>query len=123
MLNDGEWPKDSAHVKWGELVTEAASKIGRRTDCARLYKDQLIAAGFVNVVEKRYIWPCNKWPKDKAMKELGMWELENILRGLEAISMGLFTRILGWTAQEVEMFIIKVKAESKDTRIHAYYEV
>ena len=44
---------------------EACVKVGRRADCARLYKDQMIDAGFINVVEKKYIWPSNRWPKDK----------------------------------------------------------
>jgi hypothetical protein len=38
------------------MVTEALAKIGRRSDCSRLYKDQMIAAGFVNVVETKYLW-------------------------------------------------------------------
>lgn len=122
-LNDGEWPKNSAHKLWMESISEALAKIGRKAECAREYKDQMIAAGFVNVVERVYIWPCNRWPKDARLKELGMWELENTEKGLEAISLGLFTRVLGWTALEVQMFILKVRAEFRDTTIHAYYEV
>jgi hypothetical protein len=52
-----------------------------------------------------------------------VWEYENLNQGLEAISMGLFTRLLGWSKIEVEVFIAKVRAELKNTRIHAYYEV
>jgi hypothetical protein len=33
----------------------------------------MIAAGFTNVVETKYFWPLNKWPKDKKLKELGMY--------------------------------------------------
>jgi hypothetical protein len=51
------WPEDSALLKWANLVTEALGKIGRRSDAAALYKDQMIAAGFVNVVETKYMWP------------------------------------------------------------------
>jgi hypothetical protein len=31
----------------------------------------MIDAGFVNVVETKYIWPSNRWPKDKNLKEIG----------------------------------------------------
>lgn len=70
-LNDGEFPVDSAVVKWCDLISQAMQKVGRRADCARLYKQQLIDAGFTDVVEKKYIWPSNRWPKDKKLKELG----------------------------------------------------
>lgn len=123
ILNDGEWPEGSALLQWTQFMDEAFTKMGRRADCARLYKDQLVAAGFVNVVEKRFIWPTNSWPKDKKLKELGMWCREDFQMGLEAMSMGLFTRVLGWTSLDVEVFIVKAKNEFNDPRIHAYYEV
>jgi len=55
-IREEEWPEDSALLKWANLVIEALGKIGRRSDAAALYKDQMIAAGFVNVVETKYIW-------------------------------------------------------------------
>jgi hypothetical protein len=36
---------------------EACEKVGRSATCAQLYKEQMIAAGFTNVVETKYIWP------------------------------------------------------------------
>lgn len=54
------------------LFTEALEKVGRKADCATYYKQQMIDAGFVDVIEKKYIWPSNQWPKDKHLKEIGM---------------------------------------------------
>lgn len=56
------------------LVEEGFQKFGRRLDCARSYKEQMIAAGFENVVQTNYIWPANTWPKDKKLKEIGRIE-------------------------------------------------
>lgn len=50
---------------------EAVAKFGREADSARRYKDQMIEAGFENVVEIVYKWPQNRWPKDPKLKELG----------------------------------------------------
>lgn len=41
--------------------------------------------------------------------------------GLEAISLGLFTRVLGWSREEVDVFLIDVRKDIKNTKIHCYY--
>lgn len=52
---------------------EGCEKLGRPANSAEPYKSQLEAAGFVDVVETKYIWPSNRWPKDRKLKELGMF--------------------------------------------------
>lgn len=42
---------------------------------------------------------------------------------LEGFSMALFTRILGWSKEEVETFLIDVRKEMKDPKIHAYWQM
>jgi hypothetical protein len=71
--DDGTLAPDSATIKWGNFCIEAAQKLGRSINSANLYKDQMIAAGFVNVVEVVYKWPTNRWPKDRTMKEMGKY--------------------------------------------------
>ncbi|RDW56506.1 S-adenosyl-L-methionine-dependent methyltransferase-19 [Coleophoma crateriformis] len=156
-LNDGEFPPDSAFLKWyfyfvwdamsapandkrSTLFMEASAKAGRLANCAQFYKQQLLDAGFVDVVETKYIWPQNRWPKDKKLKEIGLysviqnlaslakvsiglWQLENLSGGLEAISVGLFTRVLGWSKPELDVFLAQVRNELKDTKIHAYFDM
>ena len=58
-------------MKWSNFIAEAAEKLGRKIDSAKRYKEQLEEAGFTDVVETRYKWPQNRWPKDQAYKELG----------------------------------------------------
>jgi hypothetical protein len=52
-----------------------------------------------------------------------MWQLENLGGGLEALSVGLFTRVLGWSKEELDVFLAQVRNELKDTKIHSYFEV
>ena len=54
---------------------------------------------------------------------IGLWNLANLHDNLSGISMALFTRGLGWTAEELEVFLVDVRREMKDTRIHAYFDV
>ena len=50
-----------------------------------------------------------------------MWTLANIADSLSGLSMALFTRGLGWTAQEVEVFLVEVRRDMKNRRIHAWW--
>lgn len=52
-------------------MAEAASKLRGSADAAKHYKEQVGAAGFVNVTETIYKWPSNRWPKDPRHKEMG----------------------------------------------------
>jgi len=75
---DQTLPVDSALEKWSRLILEAGEKIGRPMNSAASYKLQLQDAGFVNVVEIKYKWPQNQWPKDPKSKELGTFNLFSI---------------------------------------------
>jgi hypothetical protein len=55
------------------------------------------------------------------MNQIGAWQAENFTSGLSGLSMALFTRALGWTAEELEVFLVDVRKSMKDTKIHGYY--
>lgn len=71
--NDDSFPPDCAVKKWADLILEGTILVGRACDSAKNYKSQLEDAGFTNVVEIKYKWPMNRWPKDPGLKELGMF--------------------------------------------------
>ncbi|KAG2162524.1 hypothetical protein VTO58DRAFT_105981 [Aureobasidium pullulans] len=109
--------------KWGILMCEAARKLGRPmgTEVSEKYREWMEAAGFVDIQEQHFMWPSNPWPKDKYMKELGNWNMINILDGLEGFCLALMTRGLGWRKEEVDVFVAKVSSDVKNRGIHAYY--
>lgn len=37
--------------------------------------------------------------------------------------MALYTRVLGWSPEEVQVFLAKVRDDMKSNRIHAYYKL
>jgi hypothetical protein len=104
---------------------------------AASYKQQLLDAGFQDVVQFEYKWPINTWAKDSKHKEIGKraervrtmpsnlpigaWSSENILSGIQGVSLMLFTNILGWSAAQVETFLVGVRKDLKDRSIHAYW--
>lgn len=121
--DDGTLTADLELCQLGHLLVEASNKAGRPNNTASQYKNYLEKAGFVDVVEHRYKWPLNQWPKDKRYKDIGAWTCENLTRGLEGLLLALLTRFLGWTPEEVRVFCTLVRKQLRDTSIHGYIPV
>jgi hypothetical protein len=49
-----------------------------------------------------------------------MWHQKNITRSLYGLSVALFTRGLGWTLEELEVFLVDVRKDMSDAKIHAW---
>ncbi|KAF7954589.1 hypothetical protein EAE96_005709 [Botrytis aclada] len=114
---------DSALLKWSQLLLEGSIMAGRDLDSAVTCREKLEKRGFQGVNQTIYRCPGNRWPKDAKAKELGMWNQENLTSGLMGISVAIFTRLLGWSVDELEVFLVDVRREMKDTSIHAYWEI
>ncbi|KAK1534136.1 methyltransferase domain-containing protein [Colletotrichum costaricense] len=123
MCRDDTMTDDFKPFEWTKLVMEAAATMGRPVNVAASFKQMLEGAGFVDVEEKKAIWPYNPWPKDPKLKELGLWAQASAGSGIEAASMALFTRVLNWTKEEATVFIAEVRNEHKKIGVHAYYDV
>jgi hypothetical protein len=64
--------------------------------------------------------PLNPWAKSRRMKELGRYQQFNMLEAMESYSMALFTRVLGWSADEVQILFAGVRGETMDRSLHLY---
>jgi len=143
--SDGTVTADSPQRKWGELGNQSTAALGRPLDAALHHKELMIAAGFENVQEVIYKWSSNRWPKDPKLKEIGsstlppkrqynigteltdeyigMWVHQDFAGGLEGLSLAVFTRGLGWTKEEVIAFLVDVRKDMDDTKVHAYTQL
>jgi hypothetical protein len=144
LSDDGTLTKNSALCKWSDLLHDIFTKNGRPMDSALKYKDQLEAAGFVDVNIVKRKWPLSRWPKDPKHKQIGklaplripyeqllkvltgIWAQQNTLDALAALSLAVFTRPdgqggLGWSKEEVEIFLADVRKDIKNVNIHSYW--
>ena len=80
-------------------------------------------AGFQDVVERRYQWPLGPWPKDKKLKELGIWARAHADAGLEDWCLALLTRVFGWSYEQVQAHIAKARARLWNRKRHAWHEM
>ncbi|PUU75092.1 S-adenosyl-L-methionine-dependent methyltransferase [Tuber borchii] len=121
--DDNTLPPDSAIKKWSLLLAEAARKNGRPNDIGGEFQSMVQEAGFINVYCEVYKLPLSPWPKDSKLKEIGAFNLVNMLEGLEALSLALFTRVLGWSIEEVMAFLPSVRQDIKRRDMHLLWDV
>ncbi|KAH6668764.1 hypothetical protein B0J14DRAFT_487846 [Halenospora varia] len=113
----------TAVQQWNAKICDGARKIGRDWHCTRNYAQFMRDAGFENVMERKFKWPTNTWPKGKKAKTLGMWSLANNLDGLSAVSMAILSRAQGMSREEVEVGMVDVRRDLRDKNIHGYIPV
>jgi len=112
-------PTESALYKWMQAIDEGAAKLGRPWNNVPHYKRWFEELGFENVVEKKYFFPCNPWPKGKFYKEMSVYAQTDLLNGLEGLSLKVLCAN-GWTAAEVKAYLPAVRADIKNTKMHMY---
>lgn len=121
--DDGTASPDDPIHQWSKFMVDASFRNNQQLVNPHHYAQWMREAGFVNVQRAEFIWPINRWPRDKKLKMLGMWNQANMLDGLEGFTMGLFTRALGWRSEEVQAFLAGVRKDINNMRKHNYFRL
>lgn len=93
---------------WADKMVEGTHEMGRPVDQSHMYRQWMEEAGFRDIEEQRFVWPTNSWPRDKKLKELGKWTEVNLSEGMDGFTLAIFTRVLGWTKDEVDVLCAQV---------------
>ncbi|KAI9813029.1 MAG: hypothetical protein M1832_006420 [Thelocarpon impressellum] len=118
---DGSMTAESSISRWINLLLDAARQTGRDPCPGPKLEGWFRDAGFTDIHHVRSKLPIGRWPKDKTLKTVGGWNLLQIMEGLDAFSMALFTRVLGWLPQEVEVMLAGVREDLRNPSIHAMF--
>jgi hypothetical protein len=119
--DDGTVPANNAMRRFSDALYESCIKFGTPIDSPTRWKALFEERGFETATEMVYRLPCNPWPKDQRLKLVGAFEMENLLSGLSGMTLRLFRGALGWTAEEVQLFLLDVRKEIKNLQLHAYW--
>jgi hypothetical protein len=119
---DPEQAANSQHIKWADLGMGAASKVGLDLKAPLSWPQQLRDIGFVDIHVKWYNWPVGPWAKNKKNKILGKYTLANFNEAISAPN-ALFTRVLGWSIEEVQVLVAGIRNEYKEQKIHLYHPI
>ncbi|KAK8170835.1 S-adenosyl-L-methionine-dependent methyltransferase [Phyllosticta citrichinensis] len=121
--DDDSMSPDTEIYKWIELWLQAVHKMGREPSPGPLLEGWLKERGFVNVHHEIIKFPIGPWPKDKDKKEMGMLNLMQTLEGLEGYTLRLFTQVLGWSREEVDVVVAKVRGEIMSKWLHSQFDL
>ncbi|KAF7556738.1 hypothetical protein G7Z17_g1251 [Cylindrodendrum hubeiense] len=121
LSDDGTLTENHALYKAMHHLGEAAAKLNHSFIDLNTIKPMLEKAGFRDIHEYHYKWASNTWPRDAHFKEVGAWNYQNIVTGLQGFLMAALTRGLGWKAEEVDVLAAEAKRNMRDRRVHAYW--
>ncbi|GKT41319.1 secondary metabolism regulator LAE1 [Colletotrichum spaethianum] len=118
--DDGTMPPTYALTKMTDLIWQGLGKFGIKANPADVNPQRLKDVGFVGQVHDIKKVPVGEWPKRQELRKIGAYCKAVLYDGLHAITVGPLTRGLGWTAEEVEIFLIGVRKDLLNTSIHSY---
>ena len=84
-------------------------------------EQKLKDAGFEDIKSEAFKLPMGSWPKDPKLKAIGTYNRAQFLQGLNGIAMGLFTRLLDWKPEEVEVFVARIRSDVNNPKLHGYW--
>ncbi|KAH6977650.1 S-adenosyl-L-methionine-dependent methyltransferase [Ilyonectria destructans] len=124
FMSDDDTAERAANTQfWIKTICKGAAKFGKPLDNAPQWKEQLKGAGFVDIQQEIHKIPIGEWPKDPKLKEIGRYQSVQELKFVDSYTPGVFGRILGWSEEEIQVFMAKVKNDLKDPSIHLYLPV
>jgi SAM-dependent methyltransferase len=119
--DDPELKKCPTTKRWREELKRASLIHGKKLNTGADNMQLLIDAGFVDVHDDAYKTPLGPWAKDKRLKEIGLYNLENVCDGVESYTMALMTRSLGWSASDTQTLIDGVVVELRNYKVNRLY--
>ncbi|KAH6972746.1 S-adenosyl-L-methionine-dependent methyltransferase [Ilyonectria sp. MPI-CAGE-AT-0026] len=124
FLSDDDTIEKATNAQmWMENIRKGAAMFGKPIDSHPTWKNKMEEAGFVDVNQEIRKVPIGAWPKDPKLKEIGRFQSLQEAKVIESYTPAVFSRVLGWSNEEIQVFIAKIKKELKDPAIHLYLPV
>ncbi|KAH7061285.1 S-adenosyl-L-methionine-dependent methyltransferase [Macrophomina phaseolina] len=121
LSDDGSLKEGNQVLKLQRLAADACEKMGRTARVGPKLRGLMEEAGYTNITEKVYKLPIGMWPQDKRLKQIGALMMVNYMEALEAMTFAMFTSVLGWSIEEVQVFLVGVRDDLRKKDVHAYF--
>ncbi|KAF3083859.1 hypothetical protein TWF569_001393 [Orbilia oligospora] len=118
--DDGTLPKDCALNTWLNNVSEGFERIGHTVVVGPNIESWLREAGFEEITVKVFKLPVGLWPKNKVERDIGAFNLLNMIEYVEGASLQIYTRVLKKSLEETRRAIRSAQAEFKRKDYHMY---
>lgn len=122
--DDDTIAEDSRMKFWETEWTRGMEQIGLKGACdPDLVMSQMRTAGFINVTRLNFKLPIGPWPKDERLRRAGLFGLVNLLDGVHGLSIKIFTNLLGYSPEDLEVLLEECRREAKSKAVHSYWPV
>ncbi|GES59703.1 methyltransferase [Aspergillus terreus] len=121
--DDGTHLKAQGMLDGVKGLHEASKKFGKDMNTVGTWAARIEKAGFVNVHEDVYKLPQSPWPKDRKLKELGKYHQVNMFEAVGPYTYALFSRVLGWQREEIEVLTAAMRNDIRDLSKNLYTKV
>lgn len=64
--------------------------------------------------------PLGQWPKEPQLKFLGKFAKVSVVASIEPYTLALFTRVLGYTYDEAQEYMERIRQEFETPKCHVY---
>ncbi|KXT03448.1 hypothetical protein AC578_1636 [Pseudocercospora eumusae] len=115
---DNSIPAGNKVLELYKHIIQGCEQVGRTACPGPNLKRWMEEAGFRNVTEHILKLPLGPWPRDMTLRRIGAANLTQMLDGLDAFSVALFTKVLGWKVEEVQLFLREVREDAKRKSVH-----
>ncbi|KAI8710953.1 hypothetical protein NCS52_01524200 [Fusarium sp. LHS14.1] len=124
LSDDGTAENAENAQGWLKVLIEGSIKFGKPLEVAVDWKEKMEQAGFVDVREEvRKKMPIGAWPKDLKLKEIGKYQLIQQIEAVESYTPRIFSTVMNWGEEELQVYVAKVKKELRDPSIHLYVPI
>lgn len=107
-------------MQWYEWLEDATSRGGKPIQYQQNTIELLRQQGFADIRETKIRLPFNTWPQSAHEKDIGRWYSLCLCEGLEAMSLGPFTRVYHWPADDVRRLCKEVRQLIINKRFPVY---
>lgn len=119
--DDGSLADDNAFARFLVHVRKGLGRLGVELLTMDENPRLLREAGFAAVDERVFKAPIGVWPRDPHLKQVGLYSRSVIHDGLHGVGIGPLTRGLGWSANEVELYLVDVRKGLFEPTAHMYF--
>ncbi|KAG9975189.1 hypothetical protein KCU98_g11505, partial [Aureobasidium melanogenum] len=93
--------------QWYDYLAQATDQTPKTIRYSHNTRQALSQAGFTDISERVIKAPYRAWSTDPTAFNIGNFHQTalDLCFGLEALSLGPFSRVFGWSKQEIEAFL------------------
>lgn len=108
-------PPDHVFNRWADVFHAGGEKMGRSFTVSQGHtmRDNMAAAGFVDIVEKKVKAPMHGWPQEPKLQQAGLLFQLALDESIEGFAVFLLTQVMGWQREEVLVLVAEFRREMR----------